>query len=146
MLKKKDVIAFARNLQTGEERFLDYHGCEDEITNEILDEIEKTGEYVYETDSYRNMEYVFKKNFEFEANLVFKGFVRGRSSAQAKYVTEETKDYKYPDLPESHYMFLTDFEELIKDIGNVNNISGIFTYVKRGRNYAIKMVKKATDE
>lgn len=145
MLKKKDIIAYHR-YANGVEIFQDYHGREYELTNKIVEEIEKNGEYVFKhIEVYRGEDYdlVFKPNHTFELDLIFQGFVRGCSSAQAKY-----KERKYIDIipinadKHEHYMFLSDFEDLILSHERVDEIHGLFTYCKKGSNYALKLIKR----
>lgn len=136
MLKKKDIIAYTR-YGDGHENFMDYYGYEDEITDEILEEIEKNGEYILKEDTYRNEKLVLKQNIKFEDEIIFNGFVRGCSSAQASFKKISSTERLY-----DYTMFLTDFEKLILEGAPVVKIKGIFTYVKRGRNYAIKLIKR----
>lgn len=141
MLKMKDIIAFRRT-EDGKDIFLDYHGCsESDIGSIGFDSIEQTGEWVSPYTSTFRQPIVFKKNYEFEANLQFSGFVRGCSSAQASFMDYENMDGEFPTR---YYMFLTDLSELIKTIGDVSILDGRFTFTKRGSNYAIKYLGPKT--
>lgn len=131
MLKKKDIIAFRRT-DSGEDIFLDYHGCENDLTPKVLEEIEQLGEWVHPACTYYGQKVIFKPNYIFSADLKFTGFTRGRSSAQACF-----KDSNNDKI---YYMFLVDFSDIILAGCNVNKLKGNFTYTKRGCNYAIKFL------
>lgn len=130
MLKKKDVIAYVRT-KNGEDFFLDYHGCEEDLTDEVLKEIEQKGEYIHPTKTYGNKRIVFKKNYEFELELEFIGF---HGEVLFRGIGKSDK------VP--YAMFMVDFARLIETGRPVNKIKGIFTYTKRGRSYAVKLVKR----
>ena len=76
---------------------------------------------------------IWKPNEEVELTLHYKSYGRGRSSVTFYWLDDN--GHKYP-------MFLTDLDELLKLKVDVSNLHGIFTYVKRGRNYGIKLLKK----
>lgn len=80
-------------------------------------------------------EVLWKPNFEFKDTLKYNGYSRGCSSAKIHFFGEITG---------KHYeMFLSDFDDLMDEFGfNKNVVSGIFTFVKRGANYGIKIVRK----
>ena len=76
---------------------------------------------------------VFVPNFEFEDTLIFKNFSRGRSSVKAHFESRFTgKKYE---------MFICDLEDVIKSNYFITKLSGRFTFVKRGQNYGIMLLK-----
>ena len=77
---------------------------------------------------------VFVPNFEFEDTLIFKHFSRGRSSVKAHFESLHTgKKYE---------MFVSDLEDVILKRHFVNGcMSGIFTFVKKGQNYGVMLLK-----
>lgn len=77
---------------------------------------------------------VFVPNFEFGDTLVFKHFSRGRSSVKAHFESLYTgKKYE---------MFISDIEDVILNNHLMNGcISGRFTFVKKGQNYGVVLLK-----
>lgn len=75
----------------------------------------------------------WKENYEFNDTLEFTHFTRGRSSVKAHF-----KSFTDGKLYE---MFLTDFEKVVLS-GKLDHaeLSGFFTFCKRGANYGIKMI------
>ena len=77
---------------------------------------------------------VFVPNFEFEDTLIFTHFSRGRSSVKAHFESQTTgKKYE---------MFIIDLEDVIKANYSITKLSGRFTFVKRGQNYGVKLLKE----
>lgn len=76
---------------------------------------------------------VFVPNFEFEDTLIFTGFSRGRSSVKAHFESQLTgKKYE---------MFISDLEDAIKANCFIAKLTGRFTFVKKGQNYGIMLLK-----
>jgi hypothetical protein len=76
---------------------------------------------------------VFVPNVEFEDTLIFKHFSRGRSSVKAHFESQFTgKKYE---------MFICDLEDVIKANYFITKLSGRFTFVKRGKNYGVMLLK-----
>lgn len=75
----------------------------------------------------------WRGNYEFEDTLTYEGFGRGRSSVRLYFKGANGDEYE---------MFMKDFDEIMKS-GKIKGgkISGKWTFVKRGRNYGIKMVE-----
>jgi hypothetical protein len=73
----------------------------------------------------------YKDNYEFFSTLTFSHFSRGRSAAYAHFIA--TSGMKCT-------MFLKDFEESVPYIKN-GALTGTFTFVKRGQNFGVKIVK-----
>lgn len=71
-------------------------------------------------------------NREVALALYYDGYGRGRS-AVTFYWTDE-QGHRYP-------MFIKDFDDMIMRIDTIKPAKGIFTYVKRGKNYGIKLVR-----
>jgi hypothetical protein len=96
-------------------------------------------DYVYK---WANMQehYVWKDNFEFEAELHYDGYGRGRSSAVMMLIDPRSL-IQYP-------MFLSTFDDLMRskkhqiqqEDGKIKFI-GKFTFCKKGENYALAPVK-----
>lgn len=80
-----------------------------------------------------NGDVIWKPNEEVELTLHYKNYSRGRSAAT--FLWEDDNGHFYP-------MFLTDLDDLIKQNVCGSTIHAIFTYVKRGANYGIRLVKK----
>lgn len=81
----------------------------------------------------RGAEYEWRDNEEFEAELKFKGFHRGRSAAHAIY-------FKMDDPEWEATMFITDLKAVIEDGLAPLYLTGRFVYTKRGQNYGIKLI------
>lgn len=83
-----------------------------------------------------------KENYEFEAELELYTFSRGCSSAlmilipSGKY--EEYREWK-PNRLEYH-IFLSDCPAVIRNMKG-GKIKGVWTFVKKGQNYGITLVK-----
>lgn len=77
---------------------------------------------------------MFIPNFVFEDTLIFTRFSRGRSSVKAHF------ESKYTEL--KYEMFISDFQNVLKQnrIGNCH-VTGRFTFVKKGQNYGIVLLK-----
>lgn len=73
----------------------------------------------------------WKDNFEFGSELIYCGYSRGQSSALIKFKCVYTN--------KKYYMFLSDFDNAV-NLMKFGHIAGNFTFVKKGRNYGIKLV------
>jgi hypothetical protein len=93
------------------------------------DEIERiyNGEHIESQDGT-----IWKPNEEIYLRLHYDGYGRGRSSVT--FYWKDDNGHRYP-------MFLTDMNDLLKQNVGVSNIYGIFTYVRRGANYGVKLLK-----
>lgn len=77
---------------------------------------------------------VFVPSFEFDGTLRFERFSRGRSSVRAHFVDCDTT-HKYE-------MFISDFDDVIKGNHIADSlIKGTFSFVKKGQNYGIVLLK-----
>lgn len=85
------------------------------------------GEYIETPDKA-----IWRPNEEVYLRLHYDGYGRGRSSVT--FYWKDDNGHRYP-------MFLTDMNELLKQNVGVSNIYGIFTYVRRGVNYGVKLLK-----
>lgn len=106
-----------------------YFGITDE-EKEICKENGKIEHY------YKNGKFaeVFVPNFNFVDALDFTHFSRGRSSVKAHFVSCTTN--------KKYEMFISDFEDCIKNNHLTNSlIKGTFTFVKKGQNYGVKLLK-----
>lgn len=75
---------------------------------------------------------VWKPNEEIYLRLHYDGYARGRSAVT--FYWKDSDGHRYP-------MFLTDMDDILKRNIGVSSLYGIFTYVKRGANYGIKLLK-----
>lgn len=96
----------------------------------------KTGnmlDYTWVATGEENAAVTWKENHEFNDTLEFTHFTRGRSSVKAHF-----KSFTDGKLYE---MFLTDFEKVLLS-GKLDRteLSGWFTFCKRGANYGIKLI------
>lgn len=93
------------------------------------DEMERiyNGEHIESPDGT-----IWKPNEEIYLRLHYDGYGRGRSSVT--FYWKDDSGHRYP-------MFITDMNDLLKQGAGVSNIYGIFTYVKRGANYGVKLLK-----
>ena len=74
---------------------------------------------------------VWKDNYEWEDNLEYETFGRGRSAVHIYFKSLITG--------KKYIMFMTDFHDIVKDMVT-GRISGTFTYQKRGANYGMRRV------
>ena len=72
----------------------------------------------------------WREPFEFEANLEFQGYRRGRSAAYFEF-----KDLKSNLL---YTVFLTDFEAIVQHMV-CGKVKGYYEFIKRGQNYGIRL-------
>lgn len=81
----------------------------------------------------------WKDNFEFLGEVELEGIHRGRSAANFR-VNVEPESSLLPDFKAT--MFMTDFLAAVitKGAEPGGRIRGIFTFVKRGQNYGVKLV------
>lgn len=73
----------------------------------------------------------YKDNYEFFSTLTFSHFSRGRSAAYAHFTTVSGMKCT---------MFLRDLEEVMPFLKN-GSVTGTFTFVKRGQNFGVKLLK-----
>lgn len=85
-----------------------------------------------ETPIYSNSKIIWKPNEEVELTLHYDGYGRGRSAVT--FYWSDSEGHTYP-------MFITDVDELFRKDVCTSNLHGIFTYVKRGANYGIKLLE-----
>jgi hypothetical protein len=100
------------------------------------EEIERAynGEEVYRTFAYdKNKKEIWKPNEEVELTLHYEGFGRGKSSVTFYWADDD--GHGYP-------MFVKDVDELLRQNIGASSVRGVFTYVKRGANYGIKLLRK----
>lgn len=82
---------------------------------------------------------IFVPNFEFDDTLLFEYFSRGRSSVKAHFVSCNTN--------KKYEMFISNLGDVIKANGLIEGkIKGKFTFVKKGQNYGIALVKGADNQ
>ena len=126
-MKKELFIPFDRN---GNLLDYSYRGLSTE-EEEICKRDGKVEHFWGRDDTLRE---VFVPNFEFEDTLIFEGFSRGRSSVKAHFKSQFTgKKYE---------MFISDLGDVIKANYFITKLSGRFTFVKRGQNYGIRLLKE----
>lgn len=82
-----------------------------------------------------------RDNYEFDECLEIHGFVRGCSSAVMilRPANDHGEDFDYTKSV-YYQVFLTDSEEVIRNMMH-GIIYGKWTFVKRGENFGIKLVK-----
>lgn len=88
----------------------------------------------YPENRYRDGKIIepnFRDNEEFKDTLIYDGYSRGRSAAYFNFERKSTGT--------NVTVFLTDFEDMIPVMIN-GEITGRFTYTKRGQNYGVKLV------
>lgn len=75
----------------------------------------------------------YKDPYEFTDTLTYVGYGRGRSAAHFYFKDSKNKTYN---------MFISDFDDLIKT-GKFSSgtITATFTFVKKGQNFGIQLVK-----
>lgn len=73
----------------------------------------------------------YRDNYEFFTTLTFSHFSRGKSAAYANFIC--TSGMKCT-------MFLRDLEEIMPFLEN-GSVTGSFTFVKRGQNFGVKLIK-----
>ena len=79
-----------------------------------------------------NVEFV--ENRKFKETLTYIGYSRGRSSAV--FLFKDSTGAKYQ-------MFMTDMDDMLRSKDIVDGkITGTWTYVKRGRNFGIRLIKE----
>ena len=82
-----------------------------------------------------------RDNYEFDECLEIHGFVRGYSSAVMilRPANDHGEDFNYAKSV-YYQVFLTDSKEVIQNMMH-GTIYGKWTFVKRGENFGIKLVK-----
>jgi hypothetical protein len=82
--------------------------------------------------SYEYHGAIMKDNFEFSDTLTYNGYGRGRSAASLYFTDAKGITYS---------MFLSDFDDLMKTKKLIGDqVSGKWTFVKKGSNYGIKFL------
>ena len=76
----------------------------------------------------------WEENKDFEAELIYNGYGRGRSSIVFYYINE--------DNTFSAQMFVSDLDNIIQLGISPNVINGIWRYCKKGSNYGIQLIKE----
>lgn len=108
-----------------------------EWTGYVLNQEEETK--CYANGSYQSNEgslhdsIVWKPNAQFNTTLFYEGFGRGRSSIKFEFRDSDGKRF---------YMFATDLDAFIKQGIPINEVNGVFEFVKRGQNYGIRFVSR----
>lgn len=75
------------------------------------------------------------ENFEFTDTLKYTTYSRGRSSAVLHFVSE-TRVFEAQ-------MFLSDFDDMMKQGVNPQSVTGRFTFTKKGQNFGLKYLGQA---
>lgn len=76
----------------------------------------------------------WRDNYVFEATLTYAGFSRGRSAAGFELVDEEGHLY---------YLMMSEMDRIMALGGwDGNKITGKWTFVKKGQNYGIMLIKR----
>lgn len=70
-------------------------------------------------------------NYKWEDTINYNGYGRGRSSCVIYFWSV----YHHQNMQ----MFMTDFDNIVKQM-NYGQLTGTFTFCKRGQNYGIKLV------
>ena len=99
------------------------------IWNNLSD---KETEMVYNGEDVTIGNIEWRPNEEVELELYYVGHTRGRSAVT--FYWKDANGHGYP-------MFIKDFEDMMLRIDTIKPAKGIFTYVKRGQNYGIKLVR-----
>ena len=73
-------------------------------------------------------------NAEFEAELFYDGYGRGRSSA-VFYFRNEDSTFRAQ-------MFMSDFDNLLQKGINPSRVKGVWCYIKRGANFGMQFVRE----
>lgn len=90
------------------------------------------GSYSSNEGTWRDS-YIWKPNTQFKTILFYEGYGRGRSSIKFEFRDSDGKRF---------YMFATDLDALIKHGVPINEVNGVFEFVKRGQNYGIRFVSR----
>lgn len=78
----------------------------------------------------------WRDNCEFEAELTYQGFTRGRSAAYGEFIDRKTGQ-EFP-------MFLVDLNTLLKEKTiHKGTVKAVWTFCKRGKNYGIRLAEPA---
>ena len=81
-----------------------------------------------------------RDNYVFEADLYIAGYSRGCSSAVMLLVPYEYKENNYFAQKIKYQVFMSDIESVVKEMIK-GRIKGSFTWVKKGTNYGLQLVK-----
>lgn len=91
--------------------------------------------YVGNSDAQDSAYVKWIPNFEFEDEMKFSSFERGRSAAHA--IFESLSDQR------KYQMFLTNLADAIEHFDK-GHLKGKFTFTKKGTNYGVALIKKET--
>jgi len=79
----------------------------------------------------------WRDNYVFEGTLKYRTYYRGRSSATIDFEDSDGRTYE---------MFMSDFNDLMLAKGfNGQEVTGKWTFVKKGKNYGIKLAKEESE-
>lgn len=81
-----------------------------------------------------------RDNYIFEADLYIAGYSRGCSSAVMLLVPYKDKDKDYYSQKIKYQVFMSDITAIVKEMVK-GRIKGSFTWVKKGANYGLQLVK-----
>ena len=81
-----------------------------------------------------------RDNYIFEADLYISGYERGRSSAVMLLVPFKDKNKDFFSHKFHYRVFMSDIEDIVKGMVR-GRIKGSFTWVKKGSDYGIQLVK-----
>lgn len=83
-----------------------------------------------------------RDNYEFDEYLEIHGFLRGCSSAVMILRPIDDRDKEFSYSSSVYYQaFLTDSKDIVRNMSS-GTINGRWTFVKRGENFGIKLVKR----
>lgn len=91
---------------------------------------------IWEHDKYDEE----RENYIFEVDLYIGGYMRGCSSAVMLLVPYKDRNKDYLSLTTKYQVFMSDIEDIIKEMIK-GRIKASFTWVKKGSNYGLKLVK-----
>jgi hypothetical protein len=91
---------------------------------------DKNDEMMNYPESWENP--IWKDNYEWEDELKYESYGRGRSAAYMIFVSTQTN--------KTYTMFLTDFDSIVSLLSG-GALKGTFTFQKRGQNYGVRLVR-----
>lgn len=117
MAKKELYIPFVKSLKHDTVRMEEY-------TRRTYPELEER--------TFWNEEFFWRKNYQFDDELEYAGYSKGRSSVRVKFVSTTTG--------ERYSMTISNFDDIAKFLV-AGKLKGRFTFVKQGANYGLKVLK-----